>query len=129
MNKHDTNEIKLNDNLLFDQGVKPKAEDAIKTIHNVLRDVLSNPESYGKPSNVVSLVEHLEYTLQSLWNFTLDSKFHRYWFEVDGCLCSKLDNKERVGSGYFVYNMQCPFHSVILGQRGKECNLMENMVV
>lgn len=129
MNKQDKCEIKLNDNLLFDQGVKPKAEGAIKAIHKVLQDVLNDPESYGNPSNVVSLIEHLEYTLQSLWNFTLDNKFHSYWFEVDGCLCPKVDNKERAGSGYFVYNMECPFHSALLEQKDKECKMMGNMII
>lgn len=121
--------IKLNEKLLITQGVKPKAEDAIVAIHKVLQGVLSSPDEYGKPSNVVSIVEHLEYTLQSLWDFPLDKKFHRYWFEVDGCECPKMDNRYRIGSGYFIYNMQCPYHGAMLKQNEKECKMMDGMMV
>lgn len=116
--------IKLNKNLLIEQGVNHKAEDAIKTIHKVLQDVLNNTESYGKHTNVVSLVEHLEYTLQCLWNFPLDKKFHRYWLEVDGCECPKMDNMDLIGTGYKVYNNECPYHGAMLKQ---ECNIMEKV--
>ena len=120
--------VKLNKNLLIEQGVKPKAEVAIVAIHDVLQGVLSSPDEYGKPSNVVAIVEHLEYTLQSLWDFPLDNKFHRYWLEVDGCKCPKMDNMDRIGTGYKVYNKECTYHGVS-EQSEKECKLMEGMIV
>ena len=121
--------IRLNKNLLIEQGVNHKAEDAIKAIHKVLQSVLSSPKSYGKPSNAVAIVEHLEYTLQSLWDFPLDSRFHRYWFEVDDCLCPKMDNMDLIGTGYKVYNGQCKYHGAMLKQSEKECKLMEGMII
>jgi len=120
--------IRLNEKLLIEQGVKPKAEAAIVAIHDVLQGVLSSPDEYGKPSNVVAIVEHLEYTLQSLWDFPLDKKFHRYWFEVEGCKCAKMDNMDLMGTGYKVYNGQCKYHGVSK-QNEKECALIGDMIV
>lgn len=110
------------------QGVPPSAEDAIKAIHKVLQGVLSRPDEYGKPSNVVAIVEHLEYTLQSLWDFPLDNKFHRYWFEVEACKCAKMDNMDLIGTGHKVYNKECTYHGVS-EQNEKECVLMNGMII
>lgn len=129
MNKQNTHEVKLNTNLLMKQCVPPSAEDALVVLHTLLDDIKSNPDEYGTPLQVLEVVKCMEYTMQSLWRFPLSSKHHIHQFYIKGCLCSKLDNQDRSGSGYFVYNMQCPLHSVILEQRDKECNLMENMVV
>lgn len=41
---------------------------------------------------------------------------------------TKMDNKERAGSGYMVYNKQCPYHGVS-EQNEKECKLMEGMII
>ena len=129
MNRQSKCEIKLNDKLLLDQGVPPKAEEAILLLHTLLDDVKADPNEYGTPIQVLEVVKCMEYTLQSLWRFPLSSNFHMHQFYIDGCLCPKLDNKERFGSGYFVYSMDCPFHSAMLEQKDKECEVMRSMIV
>lgn len=53
------------------------------------------------------LVE-IEYHLQSLWKFPLDSKFHRFW-EYPKCACPKLDNYDAYP--YMQYtNLSCMLH-------------------
>ncbi len=121
--------IKLNTNLLLKQGVPPSAEDALVVLHKLLDDIKTNPDEYGTPLQVLEVVKCMEYTMQSLWRFPLSSKHHIHQFYIDGCLCSKLDNKDRIGTGYFVYNMQCPYHGAMLKQNEKECNIMWSMVL
>jgi len=118
--------IKLNPNLLIKQAVPLAAEDALVVLHTLLDDIKTNPEEYGSPLQVLEVVKCMEYTMQSLWRFPLSSKHHIHQFEVEGCLCPVMDNKERTGSGYFVYNKECPFHGAMLE---KECKLMESMIV
>lgn len=124
MNKKDTHEVKLNSNLLLKQGVPLAAEDALVTLHKLLDDIKTNPDEYGTPLQVLELVKCMEYTMQSLWRFPLSDKHHMHQFYIEGCLCSKLDNQDRSGSGYFVYNMECKYHGVS-EQNEKECKLME----
>jgi len=129
MNKKGTHEIKLNPNLLLKQGVPQSAEDALVVLHTLLDDIKSNPDEYGTPLQVLELVKCVEYTMQSLWRFPLSSKHHMNQFYIEGCLCPKMDNKERFGSGYFIYNIGCPYHGAMLKQNEKECALLMGMVV
>lgn len=121
--------IKLNQSLLEKQQVPPSAEDALVVLHTLLDDIKTNPDEYGTPLQVLEVVKCMEYTLQSLWRFPLSSKHHMNQFYIEKCVCPKLDNKERFGSGYFIYNIQCPYHGAMLEQKDKEYKMMESMVV
>lgn len=55
------------------------------------------------------LLTELEYDLQELWGFPMDSKYHKFW-ERPHCLCPKMDNRDRYPSGYYVINEECPLH-------------------
>ena len=114
--------IKLNEKLLLDQGVPQSAEDALVVLHSLLDAIKSNPDEYGSPLQVLEVVKCMEYTMQSLWRFPLSSEHHIHQFYIEGCLCSKLDNKDRSGSGYFVYNMECKYHGAMLKQNEKNVN-------
>jgi hypothetical protein len=61
---------------------------------------------------VVDYIEIIEYRLQYLWGFPMDKNYHKYWFEVPGCTCPKLDNHDMIGSSRAVFNMTCPFHGI-----------------
>lgn len=121
--------IKLNEKLLLDQGVPPSAEDALGVLHTLLDNIKSNPDEYGTPLQVLEVVKCMEYTMQSLWRFPLSSKHHMNQFYIEGCLCPIMDNKDRTGSGCFVYNEKCPYHGAMLKQGEKECTLMEGMII
>lgn len=114
--------IKLNPNLLIKQAVPPSAEDALVVLHTLLDDIKTNPDEYGSPLQVLEVVKCMEYTMQSLWRFPLSSKHHIHQFYIEGCLCPKMDNKERFGSRYFVYNEQCPYHGAMLKQNESNVN-------
>lgn len=129
MNKKDKCEIKLNSNLLMKQGVPLAAEDALVVLHTLLDEIKTNPDGYGTPLQVLELVKCMEYTMQSLWRFPLSSKHHIHQFYIEKCLCPKIDNWDRIGSGYFIYNKGCPYHGAMLKQNEKECALMGSMII
>jgi hypothetical protein len=54
-------------------------------------------------------VTQIEYTLQLLWHFKRDKKFHRFW-EMPGCKCPKMDNAEAWPTGYYTISGNCPIH-------------------
>jgi hypothetical protein len=51
----------------------------------------------------------LEFELQDLWRFERDESFHE-WYELPGCTCPKMDNRERKGTKYQMCNSDCPLH-------------------
>lgn len=79
----------------------------IELNHRQLALIKENPYRYEDPVKQIRL---LEFSMQYLWGFPEDSDFHRHWMDIKGCVCPKLDNMERVGSGYFVISGDCPWH-------------------
>ena len=53
--------------------------------------------------------EENEYCLQATWGFSLDLNYHMFW-EMEGCTCPKMDNRDSWGTMYHYYNMDCPIH-------------------
>lgn len=80
----------------------------ISSIHILLDDIKNNPERYNDP---VQLIEDLEYSLQGIWKFPRDSRFHLHWLEIKDCSCPKLDNKDQMyyGRGKLTTS-DCPWH-------------------
>ena len=56
-----------------------------------------------------SLCTELEFELQTLWGFERNFNYHRFW-ERPHCKCPRIDNEERLGTGYFIINNYCPLH-------------------
>lgn len=52
----------------------------------------------------------IEFQQQKNWHFTLDANFHN-WYKVPKCDCPKMDNDDRKGTKYHVYNVNCIIHS------------------
>lgn len=59
---------------------------------------------------IIKSLEDLEFYLQGLWGFKRDKNFHKYWLEMKGCTCPKMDNDDRFGTNYRIYNSSCPWH-------------------
>lgn len=102
----------LNQALIDKNKVTPEKVEKIKELHLRKWDIFSQMEvetakdilkAYAK------LVETIEYELQSLWGFKKDKNYHE-WFKVPQCQCPKVDNSERVGTPYPIYNKSCPIH-------------------
>ena len=84
------------------------------TIHQLLDDIKKNPERYvdaEKGLSPTQLIEDMEYTLQGIWKFPRDSKYHTHWLEIKGCTCPKMDNLDPLyfGGGKIVVS-DCPWH-------------------
>lgn len=47
--------------------------------------------------------------LQQAWGFNVDPNMHD-WYAVPYCKCPVLDNNERKGTPYRIYNEECPIH-------------------
>lgn len=83
----------------------------IDQIHCRLKQILTRPLHFvGDEKQAVDLVESLEYTLQMLWGFPIDKKYHKYWHLIKGCTCPNMDNAELVGSGRRIIEENCKFH-------------------
>jgi hypothetical protein len=54
-------------------------------------------------------ITECEFELQSLWGFTKDAKFHRFW-ETPKCICAKMDNEDAYPTGYYSITLSCPLH-------------------
>lgn len=64
----------------------------------------------GKIRQIAEELHCHEFIIQDLFNFPMDINFHRFW-EFPKCHCrGVMDNKERLGVGYFVYDSDCPIH-------------------
>lgn len=89
------------------------SEDAIEEIQKCqwyLDEVLENPEVFCEsPEDIPGHIKGLEYKLQNLWGFDANEMMHRWWFEVKGCSCPKIDNMETRGY-YDIINSDCPYH-------------------
>lgn len=53
--------------------------------------------------------EDNEYILQGIWGFPLDPNYHMFW-EMEGCTCPRMDNRDSWGTNYHYYNYDCPIH-------------------
>ena len=60
--------------------------------------------------DAVLALEALETTLQLLWGFPYDKNYQTYRFGFKDCSCPKLDNRDMVGSGQFIYDKGCVVH-------------------
>jgi len=108
--KHGKYSCSINYHLLDRQKVWKKL-DTIKKLHIEKFKVFEKIEvaKEGEMAGYVKDIENLEFKLQRAWGFPQDRNFHR-WFEVPRCTCAKMDNQDRSGTEYRVYNLDCPVH-------------------
>lgn len=86
----------------------------VSVLHQLLADIKQNPERYvdtEKGLSPVQLIEDIEHTLQGIWKFPRDAKYHTHWLEIKGCTCPKMDNKDPFyyGNGKLIVS-DCPWH-------------------
>lgn len=58
---------------------------------------------------VLTELRRIEYSMQTLWRFSADGKYHLTQFYLDKCTCPYLDNKDSNGHHKY-FNTGCPFH-------------------
>lgn len=102
--------MSINMKLAEARGLDENTITAIESVHSLLVSVLNHPEKFDKPSEVVEVVESVEFTLQLLWGFPTNRNYHKWWNRVKGCSCPRMDNDDMIGSEYKIYNSGCPYH-------------------
>lgn len=63
---------------------------------------------------LAEMFDALEFEQQELWGFDRNRNFH-YFFDLPGCKCPKMDNRDWIGTGRKIYSGDCPIH----GNKGK----------
>lgn len=100
----------LNKRLLDQQNAWGNLED-IKETHVLKLIIYDVIRSTKDPATLKSLVVDLtliEFELQRLWGFLLDSNFHRFW-EAPKCQCPTLDNEDLYPCRSLI-STHCPLH-------------------
>jgi hypothetical protein len=101
----------LNRNLLTRQNAWGNL-DAIKAEHVIKLNIY---EAIKKEEDKAALkcysqnLTDLEFRLQALWGFSINAKFHRFWW-TPKCLCAKIDNEDAYPTGYYSISSNCPLH-------------------
>lgn len=97
--------------LALKQGLGSDKVVAIDVLHEIRDKFMSDPWLVSsRNSVVVDVIQGLDYALQALWGFKLDSDHHSSQHHINGCTCPKIDNDDLVGTKYRVRSQGCPFH-------------------
>jgi len=84
-------------------------------MHRLIFQAMERVNEVTKLKRLAKMFEDLEFLQQELWKFGKDSKFHR-WFDVPKCSCPKLDNADRIGTDFNIYDLKCIIHGGKLKQ-------------
>jgi hypothetical protein len=104
----------INLSLARERNLSEDTISAIQTIMDNIHIIHLRPLYYFQTyKDSVECVESLETTLQFLWGFSYDKNYQTYRFGFKECTCPKMDNRERVGTGEFVYDKSCVVHGWI----------------
>lgn len=110
----------LNKTLIAKQLITKKAERALNTLHELLDDIIESPREYGTPTDVLTLITDIEYTMQTLWKFPKSAAYHRHSYRLKECTCPYHDNMDMVGHTQMrVVNTTCPYHSTVFNKDSK----------
>ena len=90
---------------------KARLDELYEELHRLFASAMKE-EDKSKMSAYSPIIERIEYDLQKNWNFPQNSSFHRYWCLVPGCTCPKMDNQDRFGTRFRVYDADCPVHTL-----------------
>lgn len=102
----------LNKALIDKNKVTPEKVEKIIELHIKKHGIFEEMEKENSKEMLkayAQLIETIEYELQALWGFEKNKNYHE-WFRVPKCQCPKIDNQERQGTPYQIYNMSCPVH-------------------
>lgn len=102
----------LNSYLANKQKITDEQLEALKLSHQLKWIIFESAKQTSDPTKLKMLAnvcDALESEQQALWNFEVNKNFHRF-FDFPGCTCPKLDNKERLGTEYAIFDTSCPIH-------------------
>jgi hypothetical protein len=112
--------ISINEKLLEKQNVWHNLKGICKTrvsIQNLMKiaylTIEEKKDTGWTPKEILKEIEELEYDLQYFWGFPQDRCFHSYQWGLPSCKCPVMDNRERIGTGTWIINRNCPYHGDI----------------
>lgn len=94
------------------QNLTQERADQLKLVYFEVYKTFEKMKKTDDPKKLKKLaanIEKYEFLKQKIWGFPLDRNKHR-WFDVPKCTCSKMDNKERLGTNFRVIDGGCPVH-------------------
>jgi len=109
----------FNVSLAHKRGLTKIEMDELQKLYNKVEEIFEVQRAYidedikPEPSLLQSwdeMLHDIEFKMQELWKFEKDESYHHYWFEQPFCSCPKMDNHERIGTGDFIINCNCPVH-------------------
>lgn len=105
--------VGINERLAQSKGLSEETVRLLVQTHIRLRRmfwIASRITHRDERKRIGAIVQKIEFKLQRLWGFKQDPNFHSWFFRIPGCTCPKMDNQERIGTGYFIRTLDCPFH-------------------
>lgn len=104
---------RLSQRLAEKQGVTDDELQALRASHQLrlyLFQIADNNREHPLTLQMLArMFSHLESEQQELWHFGADLNFQRF-FDLPGCTCPRMDNEERLGTPYKIYDTACPIH-------------------
>lgn len=86
----------------------------LQDLYVALHESLGRPMMFSdSPKSAAQRIEAIEYALQLAWGFQPAPEKHSYWFEIKGCSCPKMDNREGDARGRII-DTSCIFHGKVL---------------
>ena len=104
----------LNQNLVARNNVSYTAQIQLCKLYDELEVLIEEGNaslSVEVNREIADKIEQLEFNLQRLWGFGESQMHHRYWSQLNTCLCNanSMDNLEDFGYRRII-RMDCPIH-------------------
>jgi len=121
--KYGLNRLLLEGNLVPEENIlqMPKYYDKIKDLFDwadlIFEEKENNIKKFESGAKFIGIeLDKCEKELQKLWKFEPNEAYYRYWIELPGCKCPKIDNKENYGINRII-NCSCPYHKHLCKER------------
>ena len=104
--------VVVNSRLVTNQGLDLDEVDKVNKLHKVRNcylTLMENTDDSVELKRLSLFVTQIDYQLQKLWKFKVDSAYHRFW-ELPKCQCPASDNLDTFGTGHRYINPNCKIH-------------------
>ena len=104
--------VVINSRLVANQGLDLDEVDKVNKLHKVRNcylTLMENTDDSVELKRLSLFVTQIDFQLQKLWKFKVDSAYHRFW-ELPKCQCPASDNLDTFGTGHRYINPNCPIH-------------------
>ena len=104
--------VVVNSRLVTNQGLDLDEVDKVNKLHKVRNcylTLMENTDDSVELKRLSLFVTQIDFQLQKLWKFKVDSAYHRFW-ELPKCQCPASDNLDTFGTGHRYINSNCKIH-------------------